>query len=82
MDKNTSFGFSSLSKPTPAFANNLFYLYFIMSKAIVGWLGYTHMIPQAAMYEILGFITLLLDPVILGVSKMFGCEPSNAENNG
>ena len=81
MDTNTTFGLNSLSKPTPAFAKNIFYLYFILSKAAIGWLGYTKLIPYTVLYEMLGFITLMLDPIVLGLSKMFGCEPSNPQNN-
>jgi hypothetical protein len=81
MDKNTTFGLDSLSKPTPAFAKNIFYLYFILSKAAIGWLGYTKLMPPTALYETLGFVTLMLDPVVLGLSKMFGCEPSNLQSN-
>jgi hypothetical protein len=79
MDNNTSFGFASLSKPTPVFAKNLFYIYFILSKAVIGWLGYTKLLPPVVLYEALGFVTLLLDPIVLGVSKMFGCGPDTTK---
>ena len=79
MDTNTTFGLNSFSKPTPAFAKNIFYLYFILSKAVIGWVGYTKLIPQPILYETMGFVTLMLDPVVLGLSKMFGCEPANTQ---
>lgn len=79
MNNNFSFGFASISKDTPKFAKNLFYLYFILSKAIIGWLGYTKLFDAHMLYELIGIITLLLDPVMLGVSEMFGCEPAKEE---
>jgi hypothetical protein len=71
-ETTTTFGLSSYNKPSPEWARNVFDLYFILSKAFIGWMGYTHMIPQSLMYEILGIVSLLLDPIVRGLTKMFG----------
>jgi hypothetical protein len=69
------FGLSQIGNPTPESANWIFRGYFIISKAFIGWMGYTKLIPQADIYEILGVTSLLLDPIMLGFSKLFGIVP-------
>lgn len=69
-----SFGLGQLTNATPIFAKWIFRGYFIISKAIVGWMGYTKLIPQADLYEILGVVSLLLDPIVLGISNLFGVK--------
>lgn len=77
----TTFGLSSYNKPSPEWAKNIFDLYFILSKALVGWMGYTRLIPQHSMYEILGSISLLLDPIVRGLTKMFGVAVIDLNND-
>lgn len=73
--QKTKFGFSQISSEGPEWASWIFRAYFIISKAILGWLAYTHLIPQTAMYELMGIIMFLADPIMLGISKMFGVVP-------
>jgi hypothetical protein len=78
MEKNTQkskFGFDQISAEGPEWASWIFRSYFIISKAVLGWLAYTHLIPQTAMYEVMGIIMFLADPIMLGISKMFGIVP-------
>lgn len=73
------FGLDQVNNRTPEFANWIFRGYFIISKAIIGWMGYTNLIPKADIYEILGIVSLLGDPIMLGFSKLFGIEPAVPE---
>lgn len=72
------FGFQSLSKPTPQAAKNFYTFYLGMNTSILAWLGYTHMIPAANLYEILGVFKFLLDPMAYLLMKMWGIVPDNA----
>lgn len=80
-DKSTiGFGLSQISNPTPEMANWIFRGYFIVSKAILGWLGGLSAagaigIPIKTMLLITLTISLLADPIMLGFSKLFGIVP-------
>jgi hypothetical protein len=77
----TSFGFDQLTNPTPEWANWIFRGYFIISKAVVGYLAalatiqQLHISVQLLMVVTLT-ITLLFDPIMYGFSKMFGIVPT------
>jgi hypothetical protein len=77
----TSFGFDQLTNPTPEWANWIFRGYFIISKAVVGYLAalaavqQLHISVQFLMVVTLT-ITLLFDPIMYGFSKMFGIVPT------
>ena len=73
--QKSKFGFDQISAQGPEWASWIFRSYFIISKAVLGWLAYTHLIPQTAMYEVMGIIMFLADPIMLGISKMFGIVP-------
>lgn len=82
MDKSAiKFGLGQVNNETPLMATWLFRGYFIISKAIIGWLGSTHLIPQSNMYEIVTFILLVLDPVMLGFSKLFGIQTEPVDDS-
>lgn len=68
------FGFKQIQNETPIFAKWIFRSWFFISKIIVGWLGYTHLISDVILYEIIGVVTLLIDPLIFVLSKMFGIK--------
>lgn len=76
----TGFGFNQVSNPTPEFANWIFRGYFLISKAVIGWLGGLAAagalsVPVKTMLLISLTISLLLDPIMLGFSKLFGIVP-------
>lgn len=82
MDKSkTGFGFDQLTNDTPIFAQWIFRGYFIISKSVLGWLGGMAAagaidIPVKTMLLVSLTISLLLDPVMLGFSKLFGVVPA------
>lgn len=68
----TSFGFDQFNKVTPESARNFFDMYFIISKAVVGWLGAVHILNTRSEFVVTITITLLLDVIVKGFTKMFG----------
>lgn len=75
-DKSTiGFGLSQISNPTPEMANWIFRGYFIISKAVIGWLSAVHITDDKQTQMIVLTISLLGDPIMLGFSKLFGVIP-------
>lgn len=73
------FGLGQIKNPTPEMANWIFRGYFIISKAVIGWLGglsAAHAINVSVTTMLLVTLTvsLLLDPIMLGFSKLFGID--------
>ncbi|EHQ30010.1 hypothetical protein [Mucilaginibacter paludis] len=68
----TSFGFDQFNKVTPEAARNFFDMYFIISKAVVGWLAAVHILSTRSEFVVTVTITLLLDVIVKGLTKMFG----------
>lgn len=80
----TSFGLDQINNPTPEYANWIFRGYFIISKAVIGYLGAISALKGIGMSlitftVIILTITLLLDPIVLGFSKLFGVVPEQAD---
>lgn len=71
----SKFGFGQIGKYTPQWAKWFFRIYFFISKAFVGWAAATSIFDKTTLYEITLFVTLLLDPIFYGASKMVGIEP-------
>lgn len=78
-NQTVKFGLGQISNEAPEWATWIFRGYFILSKAVLGWLAATHLIPQAALYEVITLITFLLDPLFYGVSKLFGIQPEDPQ---
>lgn len=79
-----SFGFSQLENETPEWANWIFRGYFIISKAMVGYLaGLTALkelnISILTLTVVMLTINILLDPIMYGFSKLFGIVPDSAD---
>lgn len=68
----STFGFASFNKATPESARNFFDMYFIVSKALIGWLAAVHILTTEHQAFITLTITLLLDVIVKGLTKMFG----------
>jgi len=75
MEQKTTFGIGQIGKETPMWAKNIFRIYFFASKAVIGWFAYTKLLPAPWIYEAMGIVTLLLDPIVYGLSKMVGVVP-------
>lgn len=76
---DVKFGLGQIKNPTPEMANWIFRGYFIISKAVIGWLGglsaaHAVNVSVTTMLLITLTVSLLLDPVMLGFSKLFGIE--------
>lgn len=71
----TKFGIDQIGNATPPWAKYIFRIYFFVSKAFVGWMAATSIIDKETLGEVTLFITLLSDPIVYGVSKMFGVQP-------
>lgn len=70
----TSFGLGQVNNPTPEFANWIFRGYFIISKALIGWIAAVGLFPTKTQFVVVTTVSLLADPVVLGFSKLFGIE--------
>lgn len=64
----------ALMAETPTWAKWMFRIYFLLSKALIGYCAATTLFSKDTLLEITLFVTLFLDPVIYGFSKMFGIE--------
>lgn len=76
-----SFGLGQLENQTPVFANWIFRIWFILSKALIGWIAATTLFSHSVQYEMTVTITLLLDPLFFGISKLFGIVPDQVNEN-
>lgn len=70
----TTFGFSSFTLPTPRWAEAMFDIYLIITTAFLGWIAATHLFVPDTVQEIILFITLLITPIVKGLSKLFGVK--------
>lgn len=71
---STSFGFSSVSLPTPKWANAAFDLYLIVATAFCAWIVADTIFDKVVTQHIIYFFTFFLTPIVKGVSKMFGVK--------
>lgn len=87
MDKSkTNFGLDQVNNPTPEFANWIFRGYFIISKAAIGYIcgisaAGALAIPVKTMLLYTLTVSLLLDPIMYGFSKLFGIVPDQVDPN-
>lgn len=68
----TTFGFSSVSLPTPKWANAAFDIYLVVVTSLLAWIVSDNVFDKELTQHIFYFLTLFLTPVIKGISKMFG----------
>lgn len=68
------FGFNQITSTTPSWAKWFFRIIFLLTKIIVGYIAATNLISPAMKYEITLFLTLLIDPLAFGFSKLFGIK--------
>ena len=71
---STSFGFSSVSLPTPKWANSAFDIYLIVVTSFLAWIVADTIFPKDITQHIVYLFTFLLTPIIKGISKMFGVK--------
>ena len=67
-----SFGLNQVSSTTPLWAKWFFRIVFLITKVIVAYIAATNLISPESKYEITLFLTLVIDPLAFGFSKMFG----------
>ena len=70
--RKTKFGFEQLQQSTPVWALWLFRITFLLTKIVVGYIASTNLLSPESKYEVTLFLTLLIDPLAFGLSKMFG----------
>lgn len=70
--KQSKFGTSQITNETPKWAKWVFRAVFLLTKIIAGYVAATTLIPESAKYEITLFLTLIVDPLAFGFSKLFG----------
>lgn len=70
----TSFGIDQLSNETPKWAKWMFGITFLVTTSLATWIAATNIFPQTTKYELTIFLKVLIDPIIYGISHMFGIE--------
>lgn len=68
----TKFGLNQINKTTPTWALWMFRITFLLTKIVVGYIAATNLLLPDAKYEVTLFLTLVVDPLAFGLSKMFG----------
>lgn len=75
-----SFGLNQINTTTPSWAKWFFRIVFFLNKILSAYIAATNLIEPAAKYEITLFLTLVIDPLAFGFSKMFGITVEEKEN--
>lgn len=77
-----SFGLNQVSSTTPLWAKWFFRIVFLLTKVVVAYIAATNLINPELKYEITLILTLVIDPLAFGFSKMFGVnsEEEKPEN--
>lgn len=70
----TSFGLSSFNLPTPKALEAAFDIYLIVTTAFLSWIAATGLFNPTTTKEIVYIITLLITPIVKGLSKLFGVK--------
>lgn len=66
-----AFGFDQITVKTPTWAKWVFRIVFMITTAAVGWVAGTNLIDQSIKVELM-LVLKLIDPIVFGLSKMFG----------
>jgi hypothetical protein len=74
-----TFGLNQINTTTPLWAKWFFRIVFLFNKIIIGYIAATNLISPEARYEITLFLTLVIDPLAFGFSKMFGIKVEDEE---
>ncbi len=77
--QQTRFGLNQVTVQTPQWATWMFRITFLLTTVITGWIAATNLFPQATKYEITIFLKVVVDPLIWGLSKMFGVQVKTDE---
>lgn len=68
----SNFGVNQLNQSTPVWALWMFRIVFLVTKIVVGYIAATNLLSPEAKYEVTLFLTLVVDPLAFGLSKLFG----------
>lgn len=80
-ETKTIWGLAGLQHPSPAFAKNLFVIFYSMNTSILGWIAYSHLLSQNQVYEAIGLFKFIIDPGCYTISKMFGITTITQQDN-
>lgn len=75
-----TFGLNQVNSTTPLWAKWFFRIVFFLNKILAAYIAATNLIEPAAKYEITLFLTLVIDPLAFGFSKMFGITADEKED--
>ena len=74
MRKTHAFSTKAFNSPTPTWAKNMFRISYLLTKVVIAWIAVTKIFTTGTQLEVTLFLTLVVDPFIYGLSKMFGVE--------
>lgn len=72
-------GLSQIKKETPMWARWMFRITFLVTTAACTYFEATDLISDNAKHELLIFLKLFVDPIMYGISKLFGVDPKTEE---
>lgn len=75
-----NFGLNQVNSTTPNWAKWFFRIVFLFNKIVMAYIAATNLISPEAKYEITLFLTLVIDPLAFGFSKMFGITEEQNNN--
>lgn len=70
---------TAIKNESPKWAKWMFRVTFIVTTAITGYVAATNHFTDPVKYEITLVLKLLVDPIVFGISKMFGVDPTKEE---
>lgn len=73
----TKFGFKNLNRPTPIWARTIVGISLLVTTALAAWVAGTNVINEAAKLEWV-LVLKVIDPVLLGISKLVGIDHNPA----
>lgn len=71
--------FGAINSPTPQWATWMFRVVFLLTTVASGYLAATNLLSTEAKYEVTLVLKLVVDPLVYGLSKMFGIVVDNEE---
>lgn len=75
----TKFGPDQITKTTPKWALWMFRITFIITTTTIGYLEATDLLNAQTKHEVMIFLKLFVDPIVYGISKLFGVIEENKQ---
>lgn len=78
LEPKTKFGLQSLNRPTPRWAVIAFGVCLLLTTTLAGWVAGTQFLNDGQKFELI-LILKGIDPLLFGLSKLFGVKLERSE---